>query len=80
MLITVGISGAWIGNLVALEPYRPLFIAVALLALFFAWCRIFRSVKQCQSSELCAVPAVRTGYSDGQRRLSLPKPSDADRQ
>jgi mercuric ion transport protein len=26
-----------IGNLTVLEPYRPIFIGVALVALFFAW-------------------------------------------
>ncbi|PXX95799.1 mercuric ion transporter MerT [Halomonas sp. LBP4] len=62
VLIMLGVSGAWIGNLVALEPYRPLFLGVALVALFFAWRRIFRSVEQCQPGELCAVPRVRTGY------------------
>lgn len=29
-LFLVGVSGAWIGNLTALEPYQPLFAAVSL--------------------------------------------------
>jgi len=62
VLITLGVSGAWIGNLTALEPYRPLFIGVALVAMFFAWRRIFRPVEQCQPGEVCAVPRVRTAY------------------
>lgn len=62
VLIMLGISGAWIGNLTALEPYRPLFVGMALVALFFAWRRIFRPVEKCQPGELCAVPRVRTGY------------------
>ena len=45
VLITLGFSGAWIGNLTALEPYRPIFIGVALVALFFAWRRIFRPAR-----------------------------------
>ncbi len=32
VLISLGISGAWIGNLAALEPYRPWFIGAALVA------------------------------------------------
>jgi len=60
ILVTLGVSGAWIGNLTALEPYRPLFIGVALVAMFFAWRRIFRSVDQCQPGEVCALPQVRT--------------------
>ena len=35
VLIALGFSGAWIGNLTVLEPYRPIFIGVALVALFF---------------------------------------------
>ena len=37
VLVALGFSGAWIGNLTVLEPYRPLFIGAALVALFFAW-------------------------------------------
>ncbi len=62
MLVTLGFSGAWIGNLTALEPYRPIFIGVALVALFFAWRRIFRPVEACKPGEVCAVPQVRTTY------------------
>ncbi|TAK51331.1 MAG: mercuric ion transporter MerT [Gammaproteobacteria bacterium] len=62
VLITLGVSGAWIGNLTALEPYRPIFIGVALVALFFAGRRIFRPVQACQPGEVCAVPQTRTTY------------------
>lgn len=31
VLLTLGISGAWISNLTALEPYKPYFAAVALV-------------------------------------------------
>ena len=30
VLLTLGISGAWIGNLTALEPYKPIFAVFAL--------------------------------------------------
>src|SRR5215472_7919692 len=62
ILVALGFSGAWIGNLTALEPYRPLFIGVALVALFFAWRRIFRRPEACTSGGICAVPQVRTAY------------------
>ena len=62
VLILLGFSGAWIGNLTALEPYRAFFIGVALLALFFAWRRIWRSASDCQPGEVCALPQVRRGY------------------
>lgn len=62
VLITLGFSGAWIGNLTALAPYRPFLIAVALVALFFAWRRIFRPAQVCTPGEACAIPRVRTTY------------------
>ncbi|MBH1829236.1 mercuric ion transporter MerT [Stenotrophomonas maltophilia] len=62
VLITLGVSGAWIGNLTALEPYRPIFIGGALVALFFAGRRIFRPAQACQAGEVCAVPRTRTTY------------------
>jgi len=61
-LVALGLSGAWIGNLTALEPYRPIFIGVALVALFFAWRRIFRRAEACKPGEVCAIPQVRTTY------------------
>lgn len=62
VLVTLGFSGAWIGNLTLLEPYRPIFIGVALVALFLAWRRIFRPAHACRPDEVCAVPRVRTTY------------------
>lgn len=62
VLITLGFSGAWIGSLTVLEPYRPLFIGAALLAMFFAWRRIYRSAQACKPGEVCALPRVRRAY------------------
>lgn len=42
VLVALGSSGAWIGNLTVLEPYRPICIGAALMALFFAWRRVSR--------------------------------------
>ncbi len=62
VLFSLGVSGAWIGNLTVLEPYRPIFIGAALVALFFAWRRIFRPAAACKPGEVCAIPQVRTTY------------------
>ena len=62
VLITLGFSGAWIGNLTALEPYRPLFIGAALLAMFFAWRRLYRQAPDCKPGEVCAIPRLRKTY------------------
>lgn len=65
ILVTLGVSGAWIGNLTMLESYRPFFIGAALLALFLAGRRIFRPARACGPGEVCAVPgrAASTGCS-----------------
>ena len=62
VLLAVGFSGAWIANLSLLEPYRPIFITAALLALGFAWRRIWRPLAGCQPGEVCAIPRVRRAY------------------
>jgi mercuric ion transport protein len=62
VLVALGLSGAWIGNLTLLEPYRPFFIAGALVALFFAGRRIFRPVQACQAGAVCALPRTRRLY------------------
>jgi len=62
VLVALGLSGAWIGNLTLLEPYRPFFIGGALVALFFAGRRIFRPAQACAPDEVCAVPRARRIY------------------
>lgn len=62
VLVALGFSGAWIGNLTLLEPYRPIFIGAALVALFFAGRRILRPAHACKPGEACAVPEVRAAY------------------
>jgi len=62
VLVSLGVSGAWIGNLTVLEPYRPLFIGAALIALFFAARHIFRPAQACQPGEVCAVPRTQRVY------------------
>lgn len=62
ILVALGFSGAWIGNLSVLEPYRLWFIGAALIALFFAGRRIFRPAVACEQGEVCALPSARRAY------------------
>lgn len=57
-LVLLGISGAWIGQLAAIEPYQPIFLAAAAIALFFAWRKIWRS-PSCADGRACAAPAAK---------------------
>ena len=62
VLITLGISGAWISNLTLLEPYRPLFIGAAVVALLLAYRRIWRPAAACEPGQVCALPQVNRSY------------------
>jgi mercuric ion transport protein len=57
VLLTLGVSGAWIGNLTALEPYKPYFAAVTLafIGLGF-WHVYFRTKPECVEGSYCARP------------------------
>ena len=62
VLVLLGASGAWIGNLTRLEPYRPFFLGAALIASFFAWRRILGPARDCTPGEVCAMPRLRTTH------------------
>ena len=62
LLVMLGFSGAWIGKLRVMEPYSPYFLAVALVAMVFAYRRIYRPQQDCKPGEVCAIPQVRMSY------------------
>ncbi|HCK84172.1 MAG TPA: mercury transporter MerT [Hyphomonadaceae bacterium] len=56
-LVTLGVSGAWIGNFTALEPYKPVFIAIAAIFIGLGfWQVYFRSRPKCEDGSYCARP------------------------
>jgi mercuric ion transport protein len=56
-LFMLGISGAWIGNLTALEPYQPVFAALAAIAIGYGFYLIYRKPKVvCEPGSYCASP------------------------
>lgn len=62
VLVVLGFSGAWIGNLTALEPYRPWFLGAALVAMVLAWRQIYRPARGCDPGDVCAAPRVHGAY------------------
>lgn len=54
VLLALGISGAWIGNLTALEPYRPFFIGLTLLFLGLAFRGLYLLPQACAPGTACA--------------------------
>jgi mercuric ion transport protein len=56
-LFSLGISGAWIGNLTALAPYQPYFIAATLACLGYGYWLVYRPRKAaCAEDAACARP------------------------
>lgn len=62
ILVLLGFSGAWIGNLARLEPYRPYFIGAALLTLLLAGRQIWRPRNACVPGQVCARPQAQRSY------------------
>ena len=57
VLFSLGISGAWIGNLTALTPYKPFFIVLTLGFLGYGYYLVYRKPKvACAEGSACARP------------------------
>ena len=66
LLFTAGVSGAWIGNLTALEPYQPIFAAASLVFIGWGAWRLRRKAKIGCAEGYCA-----TVRSDRIARIGL---------
>lgn len=65
VLVTLGMGGAWLSNLTALEAYRPVFIVLALGFMALAYRHIFMvpaAAPACVPGTLCAAPATNRLY------------------
>ena len=59
VLLTLGISGAWISQLTALEPYRPIFIGITLVFMGLAFRQLYIAPARCAPGEACANPRLQ---------------------
>lgn len=60
-LFLLGVSGAWISNLTALEPYQPLFIVITLGFVGSGfWMVYFKPKTSCADDSYCAKPESGT--------------------
>lgn len=59
VLLTLGISGAWISQLTALEPYRPIFIGLMLVFMGFAFRQLYIVPARCVPGEACTNPRLQ---------------------
>lgn len=57
LLLTLGVSGAWIGNLTLLEPYRPISAGIALIFIALGFRQAyFKAKPACEDGSYCARP------------------------
>jgi mercuric ion transport protein len=57
VFVSLGVSGAWIGNLTALAPYKPLFVGATLGLLGYGYYLVYWKPQQaCAPGEACARP------------------------
>jgi mercuric ion transport protein len=66
LLFSLGVSGAWIGNLTRLARYQPYFITIAIASVGYGYWLVYRSSKiACAHGETCGRPLpnrlVKTG-------------------
>ncbi len=54
LLLSLGIGGAWIGHLTALERYRPIFIALAVLFIGLAFRKLYLVPQTCAADNCVA--------------------------
>jgi mercuric ion transport protein len=58
ILLLLGIGGAWVGNLVSFEPYRPIFIGVTFVFLGLAFRKLYWASRECAPDSACASATV----------------------
>jgi mercuric ion transport protein len=58
LLFSLGVSGAWIGNLTRLAPYQPIFVAMTLACLGYGYWMVWRARRRtaCAEDAACSRP------------------------
>ena len=57
LLFSLGVSGAWIGNLTRLAPYQPIFVAMTLACLGYGYWLVWRARRTtCVEDAACSRP------------------------
>jgi mercuric ion transport protein len=57
LLFSLGVSGAWIGNLTRLAPYQPLFVVLTLACLGYGYWLVWRARRRtCAEGSACSRP------------------------
>jgi len=58
LLLSLGIGGAWMSNLTAMEPYSPYLTAITLILLVVVFRKLYLLPQSCKEGSDCAIPKV----------------------
>jgi mercuric ion transport protein len=58
VLLSLGIGGAWMATLTALEPVRPVFVGLALLFIGLTYRKLYLTTARCEPGKPCAEDGV----------------------
>jgi len=59
LLVSLGISGAWMGALTSMESVRPYFIILTLIFMGLGYRRLYLLPENCKEGNACASPEVK---------------------
>lgn len=59
LLLSLGISGAWISTLTSMTAVRPFFFALSLLFIWLGFMKLYLSNADCKEGDACVSPKVR---------------------
>ena len=54
VLLSLGLGGAWVANLTAFEPVRPVFVLLALFFIAWAFRKLYLTPQACEPGKPCA--------------------------
>jgi mercuric ion transport protein len=58
LVITLGLGGVWAARMKELEPLQPIFVALTVGFMGFAFHRLYVRPKRCAPGEACELPQV----------------------
>jgi mercuric ion transport protein len=53
VLLSLGIGGAWVANLTAFEPVRPIFLGLAVLFISLSFHKLYLTNPSCETGKPC---------------------------
>jgi mercuric ion transport protein len=58
LLLTLGVSGTWIGSLTAMEPYSPYLSGLTVLILIYVFRKLYFVPQKCEEGSICENKSV----------------------